>query len=175
MATNVNIKFMDWFFTNPTKEIHFRELSRELKISTPWIHKLSRQNKETINQKKIGNMIMLSSNINHQFIIKKRLRNIEKIYESGIIEYIREKLDTPECIVLFGSFSKGEDIEKSDIDIAIRSSVVKNLDLKKYEKILEREIQLIYINNDMSEELMNNIINGIVLSGYLQWNHSKTS
>ena len=44
------------------------------------------------------------------------------------------------------------------------------IDLRKYEKILKRKINILFERNvsNIPEELLNNIINGIVLYGYLK-------
>ena len=75
----------------------------------------------------------------------------------------------PKCIVLFGSFQKGEDIEQSDIDLFIESPKLK-IDLKKFEKKMKRKIELHFKENfsKYPKELKNNIINGTVLFGFLE-------
>ena len=75
----------------------------------------------------------------------------------------------PDVIILFGSASKGEDIEGSDIDLYLQCEE-KKLDLEKYEKELKRKINLFFEKNfnKLSEELKSNIINGDKLKGYLR-------
>ena len=69
-------------------------------------------------------------------------------------------------IILFGSYSRGEDIENSDIDIAIISNKKLNLDLEKYKRFLNRVINIHEINlNKISSEFLFNLYNGIVLGG----------
>ncbi|MCD6464256.1 nucleotidyltransferase domain-containing protein [Candidatus Woesearchaeota archaeon] len=72
-------------------------------------------------------------------------------------------------IVLFGSCARGEDIETSDIDLFVQAKE-KALSLTKYENLLNRKISLFFKQNflKLSNELKNNIINGIVLKGYLK-------
>lgn len=101
-------------------------------------------------------------------------RNIRLIRESGIIEYLNEELFDP-CIILFGSWMKGENIPRSDIDIFILSSDKKKLDLSEFEKKLGNPIHL-FLNTKKelsrlkkdSAHLLNNIINGRILSGSLE-------
>ena len=64
------------------------------------------------------------------------MSNLEKIYGSGIVDFLSNKYNRPKSIILFGSFSKGEDIENSDIDIAVSTNKRLNLDISKYEKII---------------------------------------
>jgi len=72
-------------------------------------------------------------------------------------------------IVLFGSASKGEDIKDSDIDLFLQCKE-KKLDMKKYEKELKRKVNIFFSDNfnKLSKELKNNIINGVILYGYLK-------
>ena len=72
-------------------------------------------------------------------------------------------------IVLFGSAARGEDTENSDLDIFIQAAAV-DLKLGEYEKLLKRKISILLDHNlkEMSKELLNNIINGEILYGYLK-------
>ena len=72
-------------------------------------------------------------------------------------------------IILFGSASNGDDVEGSDIDVFIQAPE-KKLNLLQYEKKLNREINLLFEENfsRLSKELKNNVINGIILKGYLK-------
>jgi len=98
----------------------------------------------------------------------KRVENLKMVYESGLSDFLLEKF--PGCvIILFGSYSYGSDNENSDIDIAIIDSKEKNVNLDKYVKLLEREINLNFYKDirKISENLRFNILNGIVLNGSL--------
>lgn len=70
--------------------------------------------------------------------------------------------------MLFGSCARGEDIEASDVDLLV-VSIEKEVDLKKFELVLKRKISLHFEENvsEIPKELLNNIVNGIVLFGYL--------
>ena len=77
----------------------------------------------------------------------------------------------PGCtIILFGSFSRGDDIFDSDIDIAIIGIKEKEIPLEKFEKILERAINLNFYRNtrEIHKHLRENIFNGIVLRGGIE-------
>ena len=73
-------------------------------------------------------------------------------------------------IILFGSFSRGDDILKSDIDIAIIGRNRKEVDLSEYEKTLEREIIINFYDSfdKVHRHLKENMFNGIVLSGGIE-------
>ena len=75
----------------------------------------------------------------------------------------------PDVIILFGSVSKGEDIKESDLDLFVLSDKEK-IDLSLFEKKLNKKINIFFDNNfnKLSKELRNNIINGVILKGYLK-------
>jgi predicted nucleotidyltransferase len=118
----------------------------------------------------ISSVIFYSADRSSQlFLIQKKLDNLRKIYASGLIEHINQHLSNP-SMILFGSYSRGEDIEASDIDLYIESAQ-KTLNLKQFEKQLGRAIHL-HIFESLTKiprrELRNNIINGIPLSGFVE-------
>ncbi|MCF7872287.1 nucleotidyltransferase domain-containing protein [Candidatus Woesearchaeota archaeon] len=96
---------------------------------------------------------------------------IEEIISSGLIKHLEEYYSYP-AIILFGSTAKGEFHENSDIDIAIITDDKKSADLRKFEKKLNKEIQTFIFNKaefkKLNKELFNNIVNGIVLSGFAE-------
>lgn len=75
--------------------------------------------------------------------------------------------------MLFGSYQKGEDGLHSDIDIAVITPLKKHPNLSEYEKKLKHPIQLLIFDRkeiermkQKNKELLNNMINGFVISGY---------
>ena len=123
-----------------------------------------------INKSKDMNLNLIELNRGNQKVINlKKADNLKLIYESDLLELLKEK--HPGCtIILFGSYAKGEDTIKSDIDLAIIGSNKKNIDLSKYEKFLEREIRINYYKTfkEINKELKENLCNGIVLSGGIE-------
>ena len=159
------------FFDFPTTSFYLREIARKLDLSTSVVS-------NSLNQLSSKNLILLSkkrfiyeakANLeNEKFKLYKRVYNLEKIYFSGLFDYLLDNfgLDT---IVLFGSYSRGEDSEKSDVDIAIFSNF-KKLDLAKFEKLLNRSINIEFIDFKKAEtSLKTSLINGIVLRGSIQY------
>ncbi|MEW6653511.1 MAG: nucleotidyltransferase domain-containing protein, partial [Bacteroidota bacterium] len=104
------------------------------------------------------------------YLLEKKLYNIKTLYESGMVEYLRKELSNP-AIVLFGSYAKGEDTEKSDIDLYIETPSNRKVNLEKFKKLLHREIQVFQhksIKDISNPHLANNIINGITLNNYIE-------
>ena len=105
---------------------------------------------------------------NQMFQRYKKTINLIKIYESGLVDYLYDKL-MPDNIILFGGYAKGTDIKTSDIDIFIEIKEEK-IDVSKFEERLGRKIHLVFEKDilNINKELRNNIINGIVLSGNMR-------
>jgi predicted nucleotidyltransferase len=131
-------------------------------------HVKNLENKGFIKKEKTGVYESYVSNRNELFKIYKRNDVLLRLHESGLIDFLVDSF-TPDAIVLFGSASRGEDIEDSDVDLLIIAKE-KEVDLKNFEKKLRRKITLHFevSISDIPKELLNNIINGIVLYGYLK-------
>ena len=163
------------FFVNPTKDHYLMDISRKIKLAHTSIKKnLDKLVKlgfitESIEKKGKRNFPLYKANIDNKLFKKhKIIYNISSILESNLIEFIEEKL-MPKSIVLFGSYLRGEDIENSDVDLFIECKK-RELDIRIFENKFRRKIELHFKENFTvySKELKNNIINGIVLSGFLE-------
>lgn len=161
------------FFDEPAKEHYLIEISRKVKKS----HTSVKQHLETL--KKIGIIkettekkgkrkfpIYKADLEKKKYRYYKKIHNLEKI--KNLTDFLNDTL-MPKNIILFGSYSRGEDTEDSDIDLSLECEK-QEINLNKFEKELNRKIQLHFKSNfrDYPKELKNNIINGIVLQGYLE-------
>ena len=123
------------FAKNPKKPYQIRELSRDIKLAhtSIKIHLKELEKSNLIKKEKVGVYNAYNANFDDEnFRFYKKILNIINLKESGIIEELENKL-TPDAIIVFGSYAKGEDTEKSDVDIFLAAKE-KNIDLKKYEK-----------------------------------------
>jgi predicted nucleotidyltransferase len=166
-----NYKVMKLFFDNPDKKFHIREIARLTGLSAPGVLKILKKLKEEgllVSEK--GKVVKnVKASRNEKFFLLKKSYNLLSLFESGLIDFLKNKYEEPEAIVVFGSYSKGEDTSESDIDIAIITKKEIKLDLKRFEKILKRKINIYEIQIDKSEkEFLNNLINGNIVYGYLK-------
>lgn len=172
MFTEVNNSILQFFFKNPTKTFHLREIARQTKFSAAGALKSLRKLEErslVIKQKTRATDNFKANLKNKEFQNLKYLYNLYSIKSSGLIDFLNDKYSFPEAIVLFGSYSKGEDIETSDIDLAIITKKELSPDLSRFEKLLERKIVVHEISLEKAgKEFINNLINGLILSGYLK-------
>jgi predicted nucleotidyltransferase len=169
---------LKYFINEPEREFHVRELAKIIKKSPTTISKyLTQMKKENLllSRRELGHLLFKANNESQEFKSKKLFHNIDLIRKSGLIDYLESELNYPKAIVLFGSFAKAENILSSDIDLMIVTSSKKELNLTKFENKIGHSIQLFMINPSKMEqmkksnpELLNNFINGIILSGYLE-------
>lgn len=164
-------KMMEFFFNYPLEEFTIREIARRLKIAPPTALRIVNQlkKKRYLIVKKHKHYTAVSSNIEDStFLDLKKIYNIYSLLR--LKNFLVEKLNYPEAIIVYGSYSRGEDTEKSDIDIFILSSTKKDVDVSSYEKSLKREIHIIIQSdfNRVPKEMKSNITNGIALYGGIE-------
>ncbi len=170
---NNTYRILELFIEFPTKDFSVRGLARELKLSHATIlNYINDLQKLILIKKKEATLYptYFANTENQKYKFYKRNWLIFKITESGFIDYIQKEA-LPSSIILFGSGAKATFTEKSDIDIFVESNEAK-LDLTKYEKKLNRKINLLFEQNinNLSKELRNNIINGVILYGFIKVN-----
>lgn len=164
-------KVLNVFFEDPIKDFQLREISRIIKLHHKsvliYINQLLKIGFIKVNTKTLYKSYNANTE-NPMFERYKKTTNQIKIYESGLIDYLYERL-MPNVIVMFGGYAKGTDIKTSDIDLFIEIKEEK-IDITKFEEKLGRKIHLVFEKDvkDLSKELKNNIINGIVLNGNLR-------
>ncbi len=161
---------MEFFFKFPERKFHLRELERLTKLSLPAVKKISEEfeKKGLLESKKEKIVKNFYAARNQEFTQSKRLYNIQSLFSVGLINYLKNIYEEPEAIVLFGSYSKGEDILKSDVDIAIITPNIKELEISTFEKKLARKIKIYEIQIKKTEKnFLNTLANGIIMSGYL--------
>ncbi len=170
MLKKSNMGIMEVLYRYPTKEFTIRGLAKEAGVSPPTAMEFVNElEKESIIKTEIfGRAKKVSFNMeNEEAVREKRIRNI-KAAEEIKKEILKSGIDA-KAIILFGSFSRGEDIESSDIDIAVVSREKVKADFTKIEKKLNRRINLIIFESfkKIPENLRGSIINGIKLYGVI--------
>ncbi len=171
-------KIMYWFFAFPQREISLNDIVKLAKISKTTANKvISRMAKENfLKIQKLGKVWRISCNQQHEFNTERKIPyNLELVYESGIIEKILKDIQGVRCIVLFGSYRKGDDIESSDLDIAVETldgEEMKIINLGVIQRLGYRQNIAVNIvkfsRKKIDNNLFANIANGIVLHGFLE-------
>ena len=162
---------MQEFFDCPRKQFLIRELSRNTKLAQTAVrlHLKALLSEGLIKKEKAGLYPSFEAvRENPMFKLLKSQNIILRLNSAGALGAV-EKAFYPTCVVLFGSASRGEDTEKSDIDLFVQAKSG-GIDLSKFEAVLNRKINLLFEPKlkALSPELLNNIINGTLLYGYLK-------
>ena len=171
-------KVLEVLFKLPEKEFSLTDLAEAASVSKANIGEILKEFHKIgfIQIIKFSNLWRIKANrTNRNFLKSKLVYNLDIIFQSGIIDTIKECFNNPKSIVLFGSFSKGEDISTSDIDIAVESD-----DFKEYQvippssigaegKSIKERLQIHKFNRkNVDINVFNSIANGIVLWGFLE-------
>jgi len=176
-------KVLLWFFSFPTQQMSLTELAHNLDISKTTANRIvTMLEKEGFLAKDVlGKVWRISCNQQHMYNFSRKIAyNLTMIYESSLIQAIHDFMQNEfkqnsRTIILFGSYRKGDDTEKSDIDIAIEILGNQSLLIHEfrifpqfgYRKNVKVNLH-IFTRNDIDLNLFSNIANGIVLEGFLE-------
>lgn len=160
---------LEVFFEEPGARLSIRELSRRSGVSTRWVSETvsEMEDRDILEEERDGNMRKVSAG--EDFSRVKRVYNLDRLFESGLVEKLEEEL-YPDALVLFGSYERGEDRESSDIDLAVVNGREEEPGLEEFEEELDREINLVHLeeSSEGDENFRNSLANGTVLSGFLE-------
>ncbi len=170
-------KIAELIFNYPNKEFHLRELAVQTGFSTTAITSGIKELEkfQIVRTEKTRLTTNIKANLeSHAYVFYKRIFNLYRIERYMLLDNLKN-LFNPETIVLFGSFSRGEDIEESDIDLLVITKHKADNDeidgLKlDYEKDLCRKIDLHILPSIEKSlpEFKNAVANGVILHGYLK-------
>ncbi len=169
--TRLQIEIFKLLCIKAGEKLNKRQISKLLKVSPTAIAKslplLEKENLVKIIKNKGINFTSIELNRDNQkTMLLKRVENLGFIYKSGLMECLENKFPGG-TIILFGSYSRGDDTTTSDIDIAIIGRKDKEVNLTNYEKELQREIRINFYPSfkEIHKHLKENIFNGIVIAG----------
>jgi predicted nucleotidyltransferase len=170
-------KIHAWFFAFPIEEFSLNDIAERLSIAktsaNTVVNQLVHDGFLTVAQ--LGKLWRIKANPQHSWFITRKIPfNLRNIYESGIIAWVEREIPNARSIVLFGSYRKGDDINGSDLDIAVEITNEQELDIWKatipelgYRKNINVNIH-IFSRKKIDLNLFANIANGIVLKGFLE-------
>jgi DNA-binding transcriptional ArsR family regulator len=153
-------------FEEPESEFSVRELAEKAEVSPSTAsRKLDALVENGVAERnRSRGSIIVSAPDSQAFRDRKLSFNLWKLAESGVVQELWNE-SAPEAVVLFGSFSKGEDTHQSDVDLALvegRNSVEPDT------KVIGRQVSAVGVNLDEARDgFLETLANGIVLRGYL--------
>jgi len=171
--TNLQQGILRLLFIKAGTSLNQRTISKILGVSQPAVRKalpkLEKEELINISQDKESKRWSIGLNRTQKVIHLKRVDNLNMIYESGLVDFLEKKF-AGAVITLFGSYSRGEDIFNSDIDLAVIGRKEKQIDLTKYEKGFEKKIRINFFPSfrKIHRHLKENILNGIILTGGIE-------
>ncbi len=161
-------------FVKAGVSLNQRRIARMLKVTPPAVMKALPKLEEkaliNLNQDEDSKRWSIELNRdNHKVIQLKRVDNLRQIYSSGLADFL-EKEFAGATIILFGSYSRGEDTITSDIDIVVIGRKEKQMKLTNFDKALERTIFINFYSSfkEVHKHLRENIFNGIILAGGIE-------
>lgn len=161
------------FFQDNYRRIHVREYSRIKKISPPFASKtLHNYEKEglLIKEKDKKYLLFHARRESSFFKTLSQAYWVEQLRRSGLITYLEQEL-VQALVLVFGSIVKAEVTPSSDLDLAVFTPTLKELDLEPFEKKLKRKIQLFRFKHTQevpNPDLLGNLFNGVRILGH--WN-----
>ena len=171
-------KLHAWFYAYPSKEFSLNDLIENLGMSKTTANVVVNQlaNEGFIIISRLGKTWRIKANISHPLFITKKIPfNLNIVYESGVIEWIKNNIPNARAIILFGSYRKGDDIEESDLDIAVETisnepfTILSVLKIKSlgYRKDVRANIH-VFSRKNIDLNLFANIANRFILDGFLE-------
>lgn len=171
-------KVIAWFFAYPTEEFTLNDVHKAVDIAkttaSNTVNLLLKHGFLTV--RKIGKLWRISANQSHEFFVTRKIPyNLQLVYESEVVEYVLQQVPNAKTIVLFGSYRKGDDVNGSDIDIAVEILGDKPLEVRELGTISQlgyrQNVKVnahIFSRSKVDLNIFTNIANGIVLYGLLE-------
>src|SRR3989338_3396697 len=137
-------------FINAGNPMNGREMAQSLTVSQPAISKalpLLEKNSLVLVKKdpRSKRLLITPNRENNEVIWLKRADNLKQVYESGLVKFLNDSLPGT-TVILFGSYSSGEDTMQSDIDLAVIG--IKYKDMEDFKEFLALKI----VNKQMPNE-----------------------
>jgi len=169
---------MGLFFKYPNTEFSLSDVARKTDLSKSTVSKIlnALRQQQFVEVSDLGIVYRIRANTGNWVYQREKIAsNLASIYRSNIVDFLAKEFNNPKCIVLFGSFRKGEDDEDSDIDIAVEVSKGTETgsfeydEFKEFEKMVNRKVVVhAFTRKKVDRNVFTAIANGIVLYGLLE-------
>jgi len=171
---------MNLFFKFPSIDFTLSEVAKNTGLSKSTVSKIIKTMREVgfVTITDLGIVYRIRAN-RDSWVYKREkiLNNHASIVRSNVAEFLDKEFNNPKCIVLFGSFRKGDDDQDSDVDIAVEvnegveTGSFEYAEFKEIEEQLKRKITVhVFNRKEVDRNLFTSIANGILLGGFLEVN-----
>ncbi len=136
---------------NLNQSYTMHQLSQLLKIPYATLHRMLKKRHSLLIVQQVGKAKTIRLNFAHPLIkphlaISSDEEKREYLQIRPLIKKIAVEIDTSEVVVLFGSYARGGETEKSDIDLMIiNKKGDKSLSFSKYELLFKKKINPIFV------------------------------
>ncbi len=154
-------KIINWLGKNPEKQFTMHELSLKLKIPYASFYRSVNEIRDLLTISKIGKSKVIKLNTQNKILksylaISSDEERKEYLNQYSIIKKIHNELNTEDIVVLFGSYAKKKETEKSDIDLMIiNKNGQKTIPFSKYEILFKIKINPIFITEKEFKLMLN--------------------
>ena len=145
------LKTINYLGKNFTNSYTMHELSKILKIPYASFYRTIKEMKDLIIIKTVGKSKTIQLNTKN-LVTKAHLtvssdeEKKEFLDRQPIIKKISNELNTKSAVLIFGSYAKAKETEKSDIDIlVINKEGKKDISFSKYELLFKKRINPVFI------------------------------
>ncbi len=154
------LKIVNYLGKKYEKTFTMRELSIILKIPYASFYRTIQEMKDLIIINLIGKAKTVQLNKSNPVItayltISSDKEKTEFLLNHPLIKKIANELDTRDIVILFGSYAKALQTEKSDIDIVvINNDGKKSISFSKYELLFKKKINPIYLTKKEFQSML---------------------
>ena len=153
-------KIINYLGKNMEKRCTMHELSRLLEIPYASFYRTVQTIKDLLIIETVGKSKVIRLNTNNpvvksHLIVSSDEERKDYLKNQPIIRKIAAELNTRDIVILFGSYAKGGQNEKSDIDIlVINKDGKKSVSFSKYELFYKKRINPIFVRKKEFKEML---------------------
>ena len=144
-------KIINYLGKNQNKKYTMHELSRKLDIPYASFYRTIESMKDLLIIEKVGKSKIIALNkdnsiVKSHLIVSSDEERKDYLKKYPIVRKIYQELATKEIVILFGSYAKKTQTEKSDVDLMIiNKDGKKNISFSKYELLFKIKINPLFI------------------------------
>lgn len=167
-----------YFFCFPAAEVTLNQLAATVKISKSSARKavILLLKESFLKKKVIGRSWLLSCNQKHSYHFSRKIAYfLGLLLDSEMVNTLQRQYPSAKALVLFGSYRKGDNVEGSDIDLAVElvpETPLKIVDFAVFDSLgYQKNVPVrlhLFSRKKVTPTLFTNITNGIVLDGFLE-------
>ena len=153
-------KIVNHLGKHPNNKYTMHELSKELKIPYASFYRTINSIKDLLVIEEVGKSKIIALNKSNKVVKAHLVVSSDEERKDYLKKYppihkIYQELNTRDIVILFGSYAKGGQNEKSDIDIlVINKDGKKSVSFSKYELFYKKRINPIFVRKKEFKEML---------------------